>query len=67
MKEEYLLTGSLEPTNVPYAIAKIADIKMYETKNCQYGIEYVSVEPTNLYGPSDFRSTEFPCFTCPDS
>jgi GDP-L-fucose synthase len=53
MKEEYLLTGSLEPTNEPYAIAKIAGIKMCEAYNRQYGTEYVSVMPTNLYGPND--------------
>ncbi|MBV2091549.1 MAG: GDP-L-fucose synthase [Candidatus Thiodiazotropha sp. (ex Ctena orbiculata)] len=53
MKEEYLLTGSLEPTNEPYAIAKIAGIKMCEAYNRQYGTDYVSVMPTNLYGPND--------------
>ncbi|MCU7890827.1 MAG: GDP-L-fucose synthase [Candidatus Thiodiazotropha sp. (ex Ustalcina ferruginea)] len=53
MKEAYLLTGSLEPTNEPYAIAKIAGIKMCEAYNRQYGTEYVSVMPTNLYGPND--------------
>jgi GDP-L-fucose synthase len=53
MKEEYLLTGLLEPTNEPYAIAKIAGIKMCEAYNRQYGTDYVSVMPTNLYGPND--------------
>ena len=53
IKEEYLLTGPLEPTNEPYAIAKIAGIKMCESYNRQYGTHYVSVMPTNLYGPND--------------
>ena len=53
IKEEYLLTGPLEPTNEPYAIAKIAGIKMCESYNRQYGRHYVSVMPTNLYGPND--------------
>lgn len=53
IKEEYLLTGVLEPTNEPYAIAKIAGIKMCEAYNAQYGRSYVSVMPTNLYGPND--------------
>jgi GDP-L-fucose synthase len=53
MNEEHLLTGSLEPTNEPYAIAKIAGIKMCEAYNRQYGTDYVSVMPTNLYGPND--------------
>lgn len=53
IKEEYLLTGPLEPTNEPYAIAKIAGIKMCEAYNAQYGRQYVSVMPTNLYGPND--------------
>jgi len=53
IKEEYLLTGSLEQTNEPYAIAKIAGIKMCESYNRQYGTKYVSVMPTNLYGPND--------------
>lgn len=51
--EEYLLTGPLEPTNEPYAIAKIAGIKLCESYNRQYGRQYVSVMPTNLYGPND--------------
>jgi len=53
IKEEYLLTGPLEPTNEPYAIAKIAGIKLCESYNHQYGAQYVSVMPTNLYGPND--------------
>ena len=53
IKEEYLLTGPLEPTNEPYAIAKIAGIKICESYNRQYGTQYVSVMPTNLYGPND--------------
>ena len=53
MKEEYLLTGLLEPTNEPYAISKIAGIKMCESYNRQYGTQYVSAMPTNLYGPND--------------
>jgi GDP-L-fucose synthase len=53
MKEEYLLTGPLEPTNEPYAIAKIAGIKMCESYNRQYGTNFISVMPTNLYGPGD--------------
>jgi len=53
MKEEDLLTGSLEPTNEPYAIAKIAGIKMCENYHRQYGSNFISVMPTNLYGPGD--------------
>jgi GDP-L-fucose synthase len=53
MKEEYLLTGTLEPTNQPYAIAKIAGIEMVRSYNRQYGTKYMSVMPTNLYGPND--------------
>jgi GDP-L-fucose synthase len=53
MKEEYLLTGPLEPTNEPYAIAKIAGIKMCQSYNHQYGTRYLTVMPTNLYGPND--------------
>jgi GDP-L-fucose synthase len=53
IKEEYLLTGPLEHTNEPYAIAKIAGIKLCESYNRQYGREYVSAMPTNLYGPND--------------
>jgi len=53
MKEEALLSGSLEPTNEPYAIAKIAGIKLCESFNRQYGTSYRSIMPTNLYGPGD--------------
>ena len=53
MKEEALLTGILEPTNEPYAVAKIAGIKLCESYNRQYGRDYRSVMPTNLYGPND--------------
>ena len=53
IKEKYLLTGTLESTNEPYAIAKIAGIKLCESYNQQYGRQYVSVMPTNLYGPND--------------
>lgn len=53
IREEYLLTGPLEPTNEPYAIAKIAGLKMCESYNRQYGSHFVSVMPTNLYGPGD--------------
>jgi GDP-L-fucose synthase len=53
MKEEYLLTGPLEPTNRPYALAKIAGIEMCWSYNRQYGTQYLAVMPTNLYGPSD--------------
>jgi GDP-L-fucose synthase len=53
IKEEYLLTDTLEPTNEPYALAKIAGIKMCESYNRQYGTDYRSVMPTNLYGPGD--------------
>lgn len=53
IKEVYLLTGALECTNEPYAIAKIAGIKLCEAYNAQYGRQYVSVMPTNLYGPND--------------
>jgi GDP-L-fucose synthase len=53
LKEDYLLTGTLEPTNEPYAIAKIAGIKMCEAYREQYGSNFVSVMPTNLYGPND--------------
>ncbi len=53
IKEEYLLTGSLEPTNDAYAIAKIAGIKMCQSFNQQYGTNFISVMPTNLYGPND--------------
>lgn len=53
MKEEYLLTGPLEPTNRPYALAKIAGIEMCWSYNRQYGTKYLAVMPTNLYGPGD--------------
>ena len=53
LKEEYLLTGTLEPTNEPYAIAKIAGIKMCESYRSQYGCNFISVMPTNLYGIND--------------
>ncbi len=53
MKEEYLLTGPLEYTNEPYAIAKIAGMKLCESYNLQYGTDFISVMPTNLYGPND--------------
>ncbi len=53
MKEEYLLTGPLEPTNEPYAVAKIAGIKMCAAYNRQYGTDFMAVMPTNVYGPGD--------------
>jgi len=53
LKEEYLLTGALEPTNEPYAIAKIAGIKLCESYRRQYGCNFISAMPTNLYGPND--------------
>ncbi len=53
IKEEYLLTGELEPTNEPYAIAKIAGIKLCQAYNRQYQTNFISVMPTNLYGPGD--------------
>ena len=53
MKEEYLLSGLLEPTNEPYAVAKIAAIKLCRYYNEQYGTNFISVMPTNLYGPKD--------------
>ena len=53
LKEEYLLTGILEPTNEPYAIAKISGIKMCDAYRAQYGCNFISVMPTNLYGPND--------------
>jgi GDP-L-fucose synthase len=53
LKEEYLLTGLLEPTNEPYAIAKIAGIKLCDAYRDQYGCNFISVMPTNLYGPND--------------
>jgi GDP-L-fucose synthase len=53
LKEEYLLTGLLEPTNEPYAIAKIAGIKLCDAYRAQYGCNFISVMPTNMYGPND--------------
>lgn len=53
IKEDYLLTGALEPTNQPYAVAKIAGIELCQAYNRQFGTNYVSVMPTNLYGPGD--------------
>ena len=53
IKEEYLLTGPLEATNEPYAVAKIAGIKMCQSYNRQYGTNFIAVMPTNLYGPND--------------
>ncbi|MCE7923521.1 MAG: GDP-L-fucose synthase [Haliscomenobacteraceae bacterium CHB4] len=53
MKEDYLLTGPLEPTHEPYAIAKIAGIKLCDTYRSQYGCNFISLTPTNLYGPND--------------
>ncbi|PCJ25980.1 MAG: GDP-fucose synthetase [Flavobacteriales bacterium] len=66
LKEEYLLTGTLEQTNEPYAIAKIAGIKLCESYRRQYGADFISVMPTNLYGPNDNYDPEsshlFPSF-----
>jgi GDP-L-fucose synthase len=53
LKEDYLLTGPLEPTNEPYAVAKIAGIKLCDAYRDQYGCNFISVMPTNLYGPND--------------
>ena len=53
MREQALLTGTLEPTNEPYAVAKIAGIKLCESYNRQHSVDYRSVMPTNLYGPGD--------------
>ena len=53
IKEEYLLSGKLEPTNEPYAIAKIAGLKMCQSYNRQYGTNFIAAMPTNLYGPGD--------------
>jgi len=58
IKEEYLLTGELEYTNEPYAIAKISGIKMCESYNIQYNTNFISVMPTNLYGPNDNYNLE---------
>ena len=59
LREDYLLTGPLEATNEPYAIAKIAGIKMAETYRGQYGCDFISVMPTNLYGPGDNYHPEY--------
>jgi GDP-L-fucose synthase len=64
IKEEYLLTGPLEPTNEPYALAKIAGLKMCEAYNQQYGTQFMSVMPTNLYGPND--NFDLACPSGPD-
>ena len=53
MKEEHLLTGELEPTNQPYALAKIAGLEMVNSIRKQYGRDWFSVMPTNLFGPGD--------------
>lgn len=58
LKEEYLLTGVLEPTNEPYAIAKIAGLKMCDAYRTQYGCNFISVMPPNLYGPNDNYNLE---------
>lgn len=58
LKEEYLLTGPLEPTNEPYAIAKIAGIKLCDAYRMQYGCNFISAMPTNLYGPNDNYNPE---------
>lgn len=58
MKEEHLLTGELEYTNEPYALAKIAGLRMCESYNLQYGTNYISIMPTNLYGPNDNYNLE---------
>ncbi|MCP3460029.1 GDP-L-fucose synthase [Bradyrhizobium sp. CCGUVB23] len=59
LREDLVLTGPLEPTNEPYAIAKIAGIKMAETYRSQYGSDFISVMPTNLYGPGDNYHPEY--------
>ena len=58
IKEDYLLTGKLEPTNAPYAIAKIAGLEMCKAYNAQYGCNFISAMPTNLYGPNDNYNLE---------
>lgn len=58
IREEYLLTGTLEITNEPYAVAKISGIKMCEAYHSQYGCNYISIMPTNLYGPNDNYNLE---------
>jgi GDP-L-fucose synthase len=66
LKEEYLLTSELEPTNEPYAIAKIAAIKLCRYYNEQYGTNFISVMPTNLYGPNDnFDPVSYTTLTLP--
>jgi GDP-L-fucose synthase len=59
LREDYMLTGPLEPTNEPYAIAKIAGIKMIEAYRSQYGRDFINVMPTNLYGPGDNYHPEY--------
>jgi GDP-L-fucose synthase len=59
LREESLLTGPLEPTNEPYAIAKIAGVKMVEAYRQQYGCDFISIMPTNLYGPGDNYHPEY--------
>jgi GDP-L-fucose synthase len=59
LREDSMLTGALEPTNEPYAIAKIAGIKMVETYRTQYGCDFINVMPTNLYGPGDNYHPEY--------
>src|SRR4029077_17822973 len=59
LREDSMLTGSLEPTNEPYAIAKIAGIKMVEAYRSQYGSDFINVMPTNLYGPGDNYHPEY--------
>jgi len=59
LREDSMLTGPLEPTNEPYAIAKIAGIKMVETYRSQYGADFINVMPTNLYGPGDNYHPEY--------
>jgi GDP-L-fucose synthase len=62
MREEALLTGPLEPTNEPYALAKIAGIKLCDSYRRQYGSHFISAMPTNLYGP--FDNFDLPARTC---
>jgi GDP-L-fucose synthase len=59
LREDSILTGALEPTNEPYAIAKIAGIKMAEAYRSQYGADFINVMPTNLYGPGDYYHPEY--------
>ena len=67
MKEEHLLTGPLEPTNEPYAIAKIAGIKLCQAYRTQYGCDFISAMPTNLYGPNDNFDLAQLATSCPRS